>query len=777
VFWVHASSYTRFEQGYREIANKLKLSGRDDPKIEILQLVSRWLRDETNGFWLLILDNADDANIFTPAVPQPAQYKDEMSPPSLLSYIPQTSSGSVLVTSRNTDAACRIIGNNSIINIGSMSEIESMTLLKAKLKHESSDSLNLVQTLGQIPLAITQAAAYIVKSPRMYVTKYLDLYRQSEVNQSSLLNRDEGDLRRDPEVPSAVITAWQISFNQIRRDNPSAADLLSLMSVLNRQGIPEDLLRGDSDRLAFEDALAALSRFSLIMGESSGGYFEMHRLIQLATRKWLEKHNEILMWNKKALKMISEAFPSGAYENWTTCMPLLSHAEVVLSYDLQEKEDLLKKALILHNLAWYFWVKGDYQLSKLKIDETIRIRVKYLTNEDTGLLASIGICASVLKCQGKYAEAEDMQQQTLKLREEVLGLEHPSTLRSTNNLGVLLKQQGKYAEAEEMHQQTLKLQEKVLGLEHPDTLNSMNNLGVVLGQQGKYTEAEDMHQQTLKLQEKMLSLKNPDTLTSMNNLGVALGRQDKYTEAEEMHYQTLKLQEKVLGLEHPDTLNSMNNLGVALRQQGKYVEAKDMHYQTLKLQEKVLGLEHPDTLTSMSNLGIALSHQGNYAKGEDLHQQTLKLQEKVLGLEHPDTLRSMNGLGVALSQQGKYAEAMDMHQQTLKLREKVLGLKHPDTLRSMNDLGVAIGQQGKYAEAMDMHQQTLKLREKVLGLGHPDTLRSISNVAGVLSWQGKYAEAEDMHQQTLKLREKVLGLEHPETLTSMAFSYVNSKDG
>jgi hypothetical protein len=90
-----------------------------------------------------------------------------------------------LVTSRNSDAAGRITGNNNRIDIGSMSETESMALLKAKLKHESSDSLELVQALGQIPLAITQAAAYIAKSPTMNITKYLDLFRQSETNQSS----------------------------------------------------------------------------------------------------------------------------------------------------------------------------------------------------------------------------------------------------------------------------------------------------------------------------------------------------------------------------------------------------------------------------------------------------------------------------------------------------------------------------------------------------------------------------------------------------------------
>jgi hypothetical protein len=65
----HASSYTRFEEGYRDIANRLKLHG-SDPKVDILQLVSQWLQDDRNGSWLLILDNTDDANMSTYTVAQ-----------------------------------------------------------------------------------------------------------------------------------------------------------------------------------------------------------------------------------------------------------------------------------------------------------------------------------------------------------------------------------------------------------------------------------------------------------------------------------------------------------------------------------------------------------------------------------------------------------------------------------------------------------------------------------------------------------------------------------
>jgi hypothetical protein len=64
VFWVHASNIARFEQAYKDIASELDLPGLDDPNTNILQLVSKWLADDSNGPWLFILDNADDMGIF-----------------------------------------------------------------------------------------------------------------------------------------------------------------------------------------------------------------------------------------------------------------------------------------------------------------------------------------------------------------------------------------------------------------------------------------------------------------------------------------------------------------------------------------------------------------------------------------------------------------------------------------------------------------------------------------------------------------------------------------
>jgi hypothetical protein len=64
VFWVQASNIATFTQSYREITEAAKIPGRDDPKTDTLELVSRWMKDEKNGPWLMIVDNIDDSKLF-----------------------------------------------------------------------------------------------------------------------------------------------------------------------------------------------------------------------------------------------------------------------------------------------------------------------------------------------------------------------------------------------------------------------------------------------------------------------------------------------------------------------------------------------------------------------------------------------------------------------------------------------------------------------------------------------------------------------------------------
>jgi hypothetical protein len=167
VFWVHASSAARFQEGYREIANRVKIAGWDNPETNILQLVNNWLRNEANGRWFMVIDNADDASVFLHSADE-SKVGDDSNKAALSEdlseYLPQSQNGSILVTSRSRDVAFRITGDTrDIIPVDPMDERVAVDLLRRKLQGDfnENDAERVLHALDYMPLAITQAAAFI----------------------------------------------------------------------------------------------------------------------------------------------------------------------------------------------------------------------------------------------------------------------------------------------------------------------------------------------------------------------------------------------------------------------------------------------------------------------------------------------------------------------------------------------------------------------------------------------------------------------------------------
>ncbi|KAK8002385.1 pre-mRNA-splicing factor SLU7 [Apiospora arundinis] len=246
VFWVHASSAARYEQSFRDIADYLKLPERENPQSNIFQLICNWLRGEKSGKWVIILDNVDAAGFL---LHNPAEHggqrdgSDSQGQP-LVSYLPSCQHGSILITTRSKHAALTLAEERDTIAVDPMHQAEAIALAQKKLgKTEKQEDIvtiqSLVKTLEYMPLAIVQATAYISqKAPRCSIRQYLEEFTQSDRKRATLLDYEGGQLRRDREARNSIIITWQISFDHIRQTRPSAADLLSLMSFLERTPKP-----------------------------------------------------------------------------------------------------------------------------------------------------------------------------------------------------------------------------------------------------------------------------------------------------------------------------------------------------------------------------------------------------------------------------------------------------------------------------------------------------------------------------------------------------------
>jgi hypothetical protein len=253
--------------------------------------------------------------------------------------------------------------------------------------------------------------------------------------------------------------------------------------MFDRQGVPEHVLYEGRTRLQSEEAVAPLFSFSLVRTQTrkqseqqvEGQLFEMHSLVQLATKKWLEMHDQVGMWQKASLRIMAAAFPDGQYETWTACRALLPHSRKVLGYSVGEDEARLHGTMIATNTAWYLMLVGEYT-----------------TSERIGRSAIVA-------------------------REEILGPEHPDTLTSVSQLGSVLERQGKYEEAEAMHRRALEGYEKVLGPEHPHTLTSVYHLAFHFHRQQHYPAASELYQRAYNGYVKALGARHPTTVACFNH--------------------------------------------------------------------------------------------------------------------------------------------------------------------------------------------------------------------------------------------------------------------
>ncbi|TKA54918.1 hypothetical protein B0A55_13127 [Friedmanniomyces simplex] len=241
-------------------------------------------------------------------------------------------------------------------------------------------------------------------------------------------------------------------------DKAMMEKLAAALESTQRRSDADDEADENSDTSAdeaFEDDLATLCDYLFILVAPGGSTFEMHQLVQLTARKWLESRGELQRWAAHSIAKLDKVLPNGRYENWLECRVLYPHARLVLNVQLSNQDALVRWSSVLSKAA--------------------------------------GFAAE----QGEYAAAEEMNRRALEGYEKALGKEHPGTLTSVSDLARVLRDQGKYEAAEAMNRRVLEGYKKALGKEHPSTLTSVSNLELVLQDQGKYEAAEAMNRRAL----------------------------------------------------------------------------------------------------------------------------------------------------------------------------------------------------------------------------------------------------------------------------------------
>lgn len=510
----------------------------------------------------MVLDNADDLDTF---FARPISTVAEREPTlPLKDYLPQSSRGLLLITTRDKRMSARLAGRQASVVVHPMSYPEAQELLESQMGHPESlntdDSKTLIDALEYMPLAITQAAAFISEN-NITLTEYLEMFFTNDSDVQDLLDKDHGDRKRDSESHNSAIRTWKMSFDLIRNQNPRAAEILSLMAVLDRQGIPKSLLQKDTDRLIdITTALGTLQAFSLINTGSDGQGYGLHRLVQLATRRWLEMQGTIKLWEEKALLVVADHFPISNFENWTTCECLLAHAQAVIQRKDISETYPVEYSTLLHNVACMDMSQGRYEIACTRLLTTTELHKKIFGLEHPDTLSSMANLANVYMFQERWEEAEKLQVQVIEANSRLCNPEDPDMLKSINFLVQSYIGQNQLDKAEELGVKTMETSLRVLKAVHSVTQASMATLSLVYWYQGRWDEAEELEVQILETMLGLHGSEHPETLVRMQHLAFRYYSQGRHREAIALMKDVVDKQMKAIGASHPATKDSVNAL-------------------------------------------------------------------------------------------------------------------------------------------------------------------------------------------------------------------------
>lgn len=695
-----------------------------------------------------MLDNLDDDH-FLHEIPSietnsPGSYETGAPRRSIWEYLPRNpSTGLILITSRSRHLVASIVEDSDIILVEPMDETHAITLFEKKFGMETNrkDTIELTAALEFMPLAIVQAAAYIKRrAPRLSVPHYLNQFRESDSQKIRLLDHEGGHLRRDREAKNTILVTWQISFDYIRGIRPSAADLLSLMSFFDRQGIPCILLRdsketkqimekkndgsdtesanGSSIVEMFEEDILVLRDYSLISIDANGKNFEMHRLVQLAMQEWLKAHEKHEMWKKRFIRNLTSEFPVGDREDWPRCELLFPHVKSAMSQrpNKSSEDSILEWALLLHKGSQYTRRNGNWIDMESMAKNVMEVCNLLFGPEDIKTLNSIAMLGLAYTLQGRWQDAKMLHTEVIETSRRVLGPEHPRTLNSMANLASTHRNQGQWKDAEALDLQVLETHERVLGMEHPWTLIAMSNLATTYWNQGQWKDAEALNLHVLKTRQNAFGKEHLDTLIGMAQLATTYQKQERWQDAEALEVQVLDIRKRILGPKHPDTLASMNNLASTYWNQGRWQDAEALLERVLEAHQG-LPRNHPHALVSMGNLASTYLKQNRWEDAEALNENLLRIRKHVLGEEHPETLTTMGNLASTYWSQGRWEDAERLGVQVLEISKRVLGEEHPDTLTSKFNLASTYLKQGREQDAKALkvpvlRASTVMLREE-----------------------------------------------------------------
>ena len=170
------------------------------------------------------------------------------------------------------------------------------------------------------------------------------------------------------------------------------------------------------DDFQVEKSIGTLAAYAFITKTTTGDSYDLHRLVSLSMRNWLQNENVATTYATQVVMRLNAIFPEPDHENKSLWLRYLPHARHIFSSPLKQKGNAAKAQLLRH-VGRAFMLLGNYRKSEKYHEQALELNTSLFGNEHVDTLATQEEVGIALNRHGKYDEAEKMHRQTLELRE------------------------------------------------------------------------------------------------------------------------------------------------------------------------------------------------------------------------------------------------------------------------------------------------------------------------------------------------------------------------
>ncbi|RYC93765.1 hypothetical protein BFJ63_vAg3403 [Fusarium oxysporum f. sp. narcissi] len=480
VIWMPALSMASFEQACTKMISDfgIERKGEEAPK----DAFNRFLNSEKAGKWFLIMDNADDIETL---------YGTAEAPGGINQFIPDCDHGYILFTTRSLEVAVSVAQSN-IVKLSEMNDEDAKALLMGSLieKDQMQDTAlidKLLQELAYLPLAITQASAYM-KVNEISVNEYLRILQNTDQDMVELLSCGFRDSTHYDPSQGAVATTWIVSFNQIRALHEDAATLLSITACLEPKAIPRALFPRLGSEQKLTRAIGTLCGYSFLSKREDGETFDMHSLVHLATQRWNQDDGLEKGICQMAVAHIAEAFPCDDWDEREVWRQYMPHAlRLLTSVDGAHTDD---RWVLGYKVSQCLLIDGRARQAVLILESVVETEKTMLAENDPPLLSSQYLLASAYASNRQTKESIKLLEHMVAIRSD-LAENHPDRLASQHILARVYRLNGQIKESIKLLEHEVAVQVD-LGENHPDRLASQHELASAYLSNGQMKDAIEL---------------------------------------------------------------------------------------------------------------------------------------------------------------------------------------------------------------------------------------------------------------------------------------------